>query len=257
MANFGVDFWGQSRLQKGTKNGTTFGTPLRVQELNESGRKAIGIGNILSKSKGGIKRPRVQGRPKYAKIAFPGSSWLLPRRLLLAATPASSWTPPSLLLGIRRRPRVEPSWIILSLLVRPPPGVLLRSQEEPGRARKNQEEPGGARRSQEDPGGARKTQEEPGGARRSQEEPGGARRSHQRARESQEEPGETLEEPGGARRSQEEAPGRLLAVIAEARSQMTARTSRFSGARRRLRRSQEEPGNIHLQPGPELQLDSL
>jgi len=50
-------------MQKGTKNATTFGTPLprlsgvqmkRFQELNESGRIPIGTGIILPKRKGGM-----------------------------------------------------------------------------------------------------------------------------------------------------------------------------------------------------------
>ena len=49
-------------LQKGTRNGTTFGTPLlRIsgvretpnRQINESGEKATGAGIILSKRKGG------------------------------------------------------------------------------------------------------------------------------------------------------------------------------------------------------------
>ena len=56
-------FWSQHRLQKGTKNGATFGNPLRrlsgvsrsrFQELYERCGKAIGIGIILSKEEGGI-----------------------------------------------------------------------------------------------------------------------------------------------------------------------------------------------------------
>ena len=63
LDQFWGPFWGQKLLQKGTKNGTTFGTTsLRIsgvrtalfQELYERCAKAIGIGIILSKRKGGI-----------------------------------------------------------------------------------------------------------------------------------------------------------------------------------------------------------
>ena len=56
-------FWDPKLLQKGTKNGTTFGIPIpRIsgvrrtpnQELNESATKATGAGIIFSKRKGGI-----------------------------------------------------------------------------------------------------------------------------------------------------------------------------------------------------------
>ena len=63
LDQFWGPFWGQKLLQKGTKNGTSFRaalrrlsgvSPLRFQELYERCAKAIGIGIILSKRKGGI-----------------------------------------------------------------------------------------------------------------------------------------------------------------------------------------------------------
>ena len=57
-------FWGHNLFQKGTKNGTTFGTlllrisevrGLRFCELNESAAKATVTGIILGKRKGGIR----------------------------------------------------------------------------------------------------------------------------------------------------------------------------------------------------------
>ena len=63
LDQFWGPFWGQKLLQKGTKNGTTFGTTsprlsggreLLFQELYERCAKAIGIGIILSKRKGGM-----------------------------------------------------------------------------------------------------------------------------------------------------------------------------------------------------------
>ena len=63
MAPFWGPFWDPKVVQKGTKNGTTFGIPkprisrvhiMPNQELNESGEKGTVIGIIFSKRKGGI-----------------------------------------------------------------------------------------------------------------------------------------------------------------------------------------------------------
>ena len=65
LGRFWGPFWDPKLLQKGTKNGSKNGTlshrisgvrKVARQELNESGEKGIGAGNIFNKRRGGILR---------------------------------------------------------------------------------------------------------------------------------------------------------------------------------------------------------